>query len=46
MKIKKLEISFKFAWYDIWVGLFIDRKKNIWYFCPLPTILFIFQKTS
>ena len=37
IKVKK--VSFFIAWYDIWVGLFIDNKKKIWYFCPLPCIV-------
>ena len=26
------------AWYDLWIGLFIDRKKRIAYLCPFPMI--------
>lgn len=32
-------VSIKFAWYDLWVGVFIDRAKRIVYVCPLPCIL-------
>jgi hypothetical protein len=33
----------KFAWYDLWVGVFIDRKKRIVYVCPLPTLLIVWR---
>jgi len=35
---EKLKISF--AWYDLWVGLFVDADKKKLYFCPIPTLLF------
>lgn len=28
-----------FAWYDLWVGIFIDRHKRRVYICPLPCLL-------
>lgn len=34
-----MRVSLKFAWYDIWVGVFIDTKKRRVYVCPIPTIL-------
>ncbi len=37
-KSSKLRISF--AWYDLWVGVFIDSRKKKLYICPLPTLLF------
>lgn len=32
-----------FAWYDLWVGVYIDRDKDIVYFCPLPMVVFSFS---
>lgn len=26
------------AWYDLWVGVFVDRSKRRIYICPLPCI--------
>jgi hypothetical protein len=33
-------IKLSFAWYDLWIGLFVDAVKRKIYFCPVPTILF------
>lgn len=33
-------LSFSFAWYDLWVGVFIDSAKKKIYVCPLPALLF------
>jgi hypothetical protein len=31
-----------FAWYDLWVGAYWDRKGRVLYVCPLPTLLLTF----
>jgi len=31
-------ISFLFAWFDIWMGLYIDRKNEMYYLMVLPTV--------
>jgi len=33
-----IRVTFIFAWYDIWVGIFIDRKKHCFYVFPLPML--------
>lgn len=35
-------IKLFFAWYDIWVGLFIDTKKKAIYLCPIPCVVIKF----
>lgn len=32
-------LSFSFAWYDLWVGLYVDWEKRTLYCCPLPCCL-------
>lgn len=34
---KRIRLSF--AWYDLWVGAFVDKQNHKLYICPLPTIL-------
>jgi hypothetical protein len=38
-----VSVTVKFAWYDLWVGLFIDRKNWRLYICPLPALLITVQ---
>ena len=33
---KRIKFKLMFAWYDMWIGLFIDTKKKIVYFFPFP----------
>lgn len=39
-------MSVRFAWYDLWVGAYIDRKARTLYVCPLPCVLFTFRRTK
>jgi hypothetical protein len=32
----------RFAWYDLWVGAFWDRRARVLYVCPLPCLLLVF----
>jgi len=33
----------KFIWYDMWVGIFVDTKKQIIYIAPLPCFIIIYD---
>jgi hypothetical protein len=37
-KIRKLYIKPFFRWYDLWMGLYIDKPNNTVYFCPVPML--------
>lgn len=39
MKYKGLNgyrVRFMFAWYDLWIGVFVDRKSDKIYIFPVP----------
>lgn len=42
-----MSLRVKFAWYDLWIGAFIERNdpdhRWIVYVCPLPTLLLILR---
>jgi hypothetical protein len=40
-KTKRIRLSF--AWYDIWIGAYIDTDKKRLYICLLPTLLITIQ---
>lgn len=31
-----MTVKFMFAWYDFWVGVFVDRPKKCVYIFPVP----------
>ena len=33
------KIKFSFAWYDLWIGAFVDTNKKRLYICLIPTLL-------
>jgi hypothetical protein len=39
MQIRNKIIRVQFKWYDMWIGLFYDRKSKTTYICPFPTLV-------
>lgn len=38
MTLPVIRLTFFFRWYDLWIGVYIDRKAGAVYICPLPTL--------
>jgi len=36
-----VRVSFLFAWYDMWIGAYWDRKNRMLYVMPLPMVGFV-----
>lgn len=34
----------RFAWYDLWIGAYWDRKARVLYVCPLPSLVLEFGR--
>lgn len=34
-----MRVSLSFAWYDLWIGAYYDRRNKTLYVCPLPCCL-------
>lgn len=39
-----MRVKFFIAWYDLWIGAYYDRKARALYVCPLPCLVFRFDK--
>lgn len=39
-----MKVRFFFAWFDLWVGAYYDRKKRVLYVCPLPCVVLSFSR--
>lgn len=35
-------MKIRFAWYDMWIGAYWDRRNRVLYICPVPMILLQF----
>lgn len=38
-----MTVSLRWAWYDLWVGAYIDLTRRRLYVCPVPTVLLTVQ---
>ena len=36
-----MKVSFLFAWYDLWVGVYVDRKGRRVFIMPVPMMGFV-----
>lgn len=34
----------EFKWFDAWIGAFIDHKNHRLYVCPLPCVVFVWER--
>lgn len=41
-----MTVTLRFAWYDLWVGAYVDRDNRRLYVCPLPCVLLTFSRRS
>ena len=39
-------VELKFIWFDLWIGIYYDRKKKIIYINSLPCIVWICERRS
>lgn len=39
-----MTMTISFAWYDLWIGIYIDRARRAVYVCPLPCLVLKFQR--
>lgn len=40
---QRIKATFKFVWFDIWMGAYYDEVTKTLYLCPAPMLCFIFE---
>jgi hypothetical protein len=43
MKIKSWSVNLIFAWYDLWIGAYWDKKQRRLYILPIPCVGVVIQ---
>ena len=46
MKLFKFNITVKFAWYNLWLGIYFDRQDKALYVFPVPMLGFLIERDS
>ena len=41
-----MKLSFFFAWYDLWVGIYFDRVRRTAYLCLLPCCVLKIERSA
>lgn len=44
VEVGKVSVSFRFAWYDMWIGAYWDRTCRVLYICLLPCCLITIRR--
>ena len=46
MKTKNFTFELFFAWYDIWIGLYVDKKNDCVYICLIPMVVIKIERRA
>lgn len=37
--LRRGRLTVAFAWFDLWVGLYVDHAAGVLYWCPVPMVV-------